>query len=291
MKKKAKVEQKVPSFSIRLILLLVVLAFVGLLLVASLLGGKFGVPHQLALDFIGPVQGVVARAAGGLRSLKDEYLDLRAAREEAKRLRVLADTYLAELTQYREGYANYRHLEELLAFKKRSQFPLLAARVVGREPVFWYQTIIVDRGRSDDVLEGMVAMAPAGAVGQVIHVGEHYSKVLLANAPSSAIDAMVQKNRIRGILKGAAERGFVLNYVLKNADVEVGDTIVTAGIGGVFPTGIPLGKVSSVVKKRRGLFQEITVVPEVDFQTLEFVFIDLTDRRGIMQSMGLFTER
>ena len=63
---------------------------------------------------------------------------------------------------------------------------------------------------------------------------ESYSKVLLANAPSSAIDAMVQKNRVRGILKGAGANGYVLEYVLKNADVVEGDYIVTAGIGGIF---------------------------------------------------------
>jgi rod shape-determining protein MreC len=170
-------------------------------------------------------------------------------------------------------------------------FEPLAARVVGKEPAYWYQTIVVDRGKKDDVLEGMIVLAPSGVVGQVIHTGEHYSKILLANAPSSAIDAMIQKNRIRGILKGAGERGYVLHYVLKNADIEEGDYIVTAGIGGVFPAGIPLGIVSKIHKKRRGMFQEIEVQPHVDFQKLEFVFIDPTDRRKIPDSNNFSTRK
>jgi len=91
------------------------------------------------------------------------------------------------------------------------------------------------------------------------------AKILLANAPSSAIDAIVQKSRVRGILKGAGEQGYILQYVLKNGEVAEGDIIVTAGIGGVFPPGITLGTVSKVHSKRRGMFLEIEVKPAVDF--------------------------
>jgi len=292
VRKKTKSKQDQPIFaSIRVLFLIVILALVGLLLLASLLGGRFGTPHQLTLDFIGPLQSVVTRSISGIASLKNDYIALWNVRTENKRLHLLVDKYLTELGEYREGYSNSLHFEELLAFKERLHFQPLAARVVGKEPAFWYQTIVVDRGRKDDVLEGMIALDPAGVVGQVIHTGEHYSKILLANAPSSAIDAMIQKSRIRGILKGAGEKGFVLHYVLKNADVKVGDEIVTAGIGGVFPSGIPLGQVSKVYKRRRGMFQDIEVTPHVDFQKLEFVLIDPTDRRQILDSMDLSTKR
>jgi rod shape-determining protein MreC len=292
VRKKTKSKQDQPIFSsIRILFLIGILAVVGVLLLASLLGGRFGTPHQLTLDFMGPLQSVVTRSVGGIASLKNDYIALWNVRTENKRLRLLVDKYLTELGEYREGYSNSLHFEELLAFKERLHFQPLAARVVGKEPAFWYQTIVVDRGRKDDVLEGMIALAPEGVVGQVIHTGEHYSKILLANAHSSAIDAMIQKSRIRGILKGVGEKGFVLHYVLKNADVQVGDEIVTAGIGGVFPSGIPLGQVSKVYKRRLGMFQDIEVTPHVDFQKLEFVLIDPTDRRQILDSMDLSTKR
>ncbi|MGW8193880.1 MAG: rod shape-determining protein MreC, partial [Desulforhopalus sp.] len=212
-------------------------------------------------------------------------------RAENKRLQALVDKYLTELGEYREAYSTYLYLQDLLDFKNKLVFKPIAARVVGKEPAYWYQTIVVDRGRKDDVLEGMIALSPKGVVGQVIHAAEHYSKILLANAPSSAIDAMIQKTRTRGILKGAGEKGYVLHYVLKNAEVAVGDQIVTAGIGGIFPAGIPLGQVSKIHKKRRGMFQEIEVQPHVDFQKLEFVLIDPTDRKTVLESMDLSTQR
>lgn len=292
MRKKTKAIQGRSIFTtIRVALLVTILAVVGLLLLASMLGGRFGTLHQLTLDLIGPMQSAVTRTVAGVNAIKDDYIALWNVRAENKRLQGLVDKYLKELAEYREGYSTNLYLEELLNFKEKLSFEPLAARVVGREPAYWYQTIVVDRGRKDDVLEGMIVLAPAGVVGQVIHTSEHYSKVLLANAPSSAIDAMIQKNRTRGILKGTGERGYVLHYVLKNADVEEGDNIVTAGIGGVFPAGIPLGRVSKIYKKKRGMFQEIEVKPYVDFQKLEFVFIDPTDRRKILDSANLSIKR
>jgi rod shape-determining protein MreC len=146
-----------------------------------------------------------------------------------------------------------------LEFKKQEQFPSITARVVGRDGNRWFYNIIVDRGENDGVSEGMVARTSRGVVGQVIQLSKNYSKILLANAPSSAIDAMIQKTRVRGILKGAGENGYVLHYVLKNEQVMEGDLVVTAGIGGMFSSGIPLGVVSSIRKMRRGIFQEIKV--------------------------------
>jgi rod shape-determining protein MreC len=272
--------------TLRILLLITLLLVVGLLLFAAMLGGRFGPPHQFTLDFIGPLQSVATRVFSGIADLKNEYIALLDVRAENKQLQAQIDKYLTELGEYREGYSTYRHLQELLALKDKLTFKPIAARVVGKEPAYWYQTLVVDRGKKDDILEGMIALAPGGVVGQVMHTSDNYSKILLANAPSSAIDAMVQKNRTRGILKGAGEKGFVLQYVLKTADVEVGDFVVTAGIGGVFPAGIPLGRISKIEKKQRGMFQEIEVEPSIDFQKLEYVLLDPTDRKAMLDSVN-----
>jgi rod shape-determining protein MreC len=292
VRKNSKAHQERPAgATIRILLLITLLLVVGLLLLAAMVGGKFGPLHQITLDFIGPMQSVVTRTATGIANLKSDYLDLLEVREENKKLQAQIDKYLTELGEYREGYSTYLHLQELLEMQAKLTFKPIAARVVGKEPSYWYQTIVVDRGRKDDILEGMIALAPGGVVGQVMHTAENYSKILLANAPSSAIDAMVQKNRTRGILKGAGEKGYILQYVLKSADVEVGDHIVTAGIGGIFPPGIPLGRISKIEKKQRGMFQEIEVEPYIDFQKLEYVLLDPTDRKSVLDSMNMVPTR
>jgi rod shape-determining protein MreC len=270
----------------RLLFLCGVLLLSALFLFGSTVGGKFGVVQQMILQGLGPVQGGVSQLIRSVQVITDDYLALWSIRDDNKRLRMVIADYQQQLDQYREAYARNRYLENELNFKKEENFPSLTARVIGKDPSFWFQTLIVDRGKSGGVIEGMVARTSSGVVGQVIQVSDNYSKILLTIAPSSAIDAMIQKNRVRGILKGASDKGYVLYYILKNADVVEGDRVVTAGIGGVFPSGLPLGTVSAVRSQRRGMFQEIEVTPVVDFGQLEMVFIDLSEKQKIAEEMG-----
>jgi rod shape-determining protein MreC len=268
-----------------------VLLILAILLLGSTVGGQFGIVQQMIMQTLGPVQSGASRMLSALHVFTGDYLALWTIRDDNKHLRLVIADYQQQLDQYREAYARNRYLENELKFKKEEKFPSLTARVVGKDPSFWFQTLIVDRGKSDGVIEGMVARTSSGVVGQVIQTSDNYSKILLINAPSSSIDAMIQKNRVRGILKGAAGKGYVLYYVLKNADVVVGDRVVTAGIGGVFQSGIPLGTVSAVSSKRRGMFLEIEVAPLVDFGDLEMVFIDLSEKQKIAEEMKLAVDR
>jgi rod shape-determining protein MreC len=272
----------------KVVLLLILFCF--LVLFAASFGGRFGLFHQVTLESLGPVQVLFTNVSSGVQRVWGDYIALWALRDENKRLHVMLDGYNEKLNEYTEAYSIYLGLMEKLKFKEKEPFPSIMAQVVGKGSSYWFQTIIVDRGENDGIVEGMVARNENGVVGQIIQVSPNYSKILLANAPSSAIDAMVQKNRVRGILKGAGQYGFTLYYVLKKADVAVGDKIVTAGIGGVFPSGIPLGRVSAVRKKQRGMFQEIEVEPAVDFQRLETVFINLTEKLSWEAEMNSLSE-
>ncbi len=265
----------------RALLLTTILLPLCLVLFASTLGGRYGAFHELTLELLGPLQSTFTRAATGARNFWADYVDLLDVRSENRRLKALLDSYDEKQAKYREAYTTYLHLQEELDFRKEADFPPLTARVIGKDPAFWFHTIIVDRGENDGVVEAMVALTSQGIVGQVIHTSRNYSKILLAIAPSSAIDVIIQKNRVRGILKGTGEDGYVLNYVLKNANVEKGDQVVTAGIGGVFASGIPVGTVTAVHRKKRGMFLDIEVKPSVDFQRLEFLHLNLSLQQSI----------
>jgi len=267
----------IQRLAITKVILLVILVC-GLVIFVSSFGGRFGLFHQITLESLGPLQSLATNVSTKAKYVWDDYIELWNIRDENRRLHKKLDEYDDKFNVYLEAYSTYLGLIEKLKFKEKEPFPSISAKVVGKGPSYWFQTIIVDRGENDGIVEGMVARTEKGVVGQVIQVSPNYCKILLANAPSSAIDAMVQKNRVRGILKGAGNGGYTLYYVLKNADVAVGDRIVTAGIGGVFRSGIPLGTVAAVRKKQRGMFQEIEVDPAVDFQRLETVFINLTEK-------------
>ncbi len=270
----------------RLFLFVFLFSILIVLFLGTTVGGRFGVFHQLTLEIVAPVQEFFTHFSQRTSRFKEKYVSLWKVQDDNDQLRQELDTYHALLDEYREAYSLNRYLQTELDFKKREEFPAITARVVGKDPSFWFKTLIVDRGKNDGVAQGMVARTSRGVVGQVVQVAQNYSKILLANAPSSAIDAIIQKNRVRGILKGAGEDGFVLHYVLKNAEVSVGDRIVTAGIGGVFPSGITIGTVSHVQSRRLGMFQDIRVEPAVDFSRLEFLFINVSEEQLFIDAMS-----
>jgi len=269
----------------RWLLFFLLVSFVAIAFVSST-GGRFGVFHQLTLETLGPLQGFFTKISLGTVKVKDKYIALVNLEQQNEQQRQKIAKLQEQLDEYSSAYARNRFLETALEFKQQNTFPKCMARVVGKDPSFWFQTLIVDRGQNDGVVTGMVARTSQGVVGQVVQVSDNYSKILLANAPSSAIDAIVQNSRVRGILKGAGEQGYILHYVLKNAEVKEGDKIVTAGIGGVFPSGITLGTVSKVHSKHRGMFLDIVVKPAVDFSRLEFLFINLSEEQLVIEEMS-----
>jgi rod shape-determining protein MreC len=285
-KKRNSRKKTVRTTGLRRWLLFFLLASFIVVVFTSSTGGRFGVFHQLTLETLGPLQGFFTKVSLGTAKLKDKYIALINLQEENERLRLELAKVREQLDEYSSAYSRNRFLETALEFKQQNSFPRRMARVVGKDPSFWFQTLIVDRGENDGVVTGMVARTSQGVVGQVAQVSDNYSKILLANAPSSAIDAIVQNSRVRGILKGAGEKGYILHYVLKNAEVKVGDKIVTAGIGGVFPSGITLGTVSKVHAKRRGMFLDIMVEPAVDFARLEFLYINLSEEQLVIDEMS-----
>jgi len=276
-------KKRTGGLRVRSLILIIVLLLTGALLLVSTFGGRFGLTHQVTLEVLGPLQSFSAKAASAARNVWAEYVDLLDVREKNQRLEAMVESYEKELAEYREAYTVYLRMQQELDFRKGTDFPPLTARVIGKDPSFWFHTIIVDRGENDGVVEGMTALNSQGIVGQVIHVSNNYSKVLLAIAPSSAIDVFVQKNRVRGILKGVGEGGYKLHYVLKNAEVAEGDRIVTAGIGGLFASGIPVGTVTKVHRKQRGMFLDIEVEPSVDFQRLEFLQLNLSLQQSLIE--------
>ncbi|MDH3392690.1 MAG: rod shape-determining protein MreC, partial [Desulfobulbaceae bacterium] len=174
--------------------------------------------------------------------------------------------------EYREAVATNVRLTKLLGLKKSLPPPTLTARIIGKDPSLWFKTVIIDRGSSDGVKQGMPVVTVEGIVGQIMSASPHYAKVLLASDPNSAIDVLVQNTRAQGIIKGNGT-DYQLHYVLRNWKITQGDAIVTSGLGGVFPKGLQVGTVTKVTESRRGMFQQIDIKPSVDFLQLEHLII------------------
>ncbi len=238
---------------------------------------KYGEPEsgieKTALYISAPFQNAFHYVVNGSKNLWRHYFFLVfAARENEqlkKTLQAVRETNrrLAEIE-----LANIR-LRRLLEFRETVPYATISAEVVGRDPSHWFKTIVVNKGTGQGVRKGLPVVTPEGIVGQVIECTPGYSKILLAIDQKSAVDAMIQRTRTRGIVEGDPGGGFNFKYVLRKEDVRVGDRVISSGLDGVFPKGFDLGSVSGVVRPTAGMFQVVTVLPSVDFERLEEVLM------------------
>jgi rod shape-determining protein MreC len=240
--------------------------------IISIVGRKdFGLVHRLAFESLGPVQVVFGRTTQFVTGIWHNYLNLIDVTHENDRLRQEIKQYIVLNAQYREAAATNARLNQLLNLAQSFEGSI-TAQVIGRDPALWFKTITIDKGLRDGVKKNMAVVTVEGVVGQVIDVGSKFAKVLLANDPNSAIDALIQRNRAIGIIKGDGQ-GYRLDYVLKGNEVIKDDFVVTSGMGEIFPKGLVIGQVVDIGKDKRGMFNTITVKPAVEFHELEYVTV------------------
>nr|WP_321464907.1 rod shape-determining protein MreC [uncultured Desulfobulbus sp.] len=279
MKKKSPRKRTSRFRLFRVIVLAGILLTLALIFLVSTLGSQqFGSLHKLILEAVGPLQKVVAVSSSTVDRFKSEYVDILQdslrLREENKRLVQQLQENETLLNKSREAMATNASLRKLLEFKNTlGHQSSVAATIIGKDPSTMFRSVIIDQGSNNGITKGDPVVNSEGVVGQVFAITPNYAKVLLAIAPSSAIDVLLQKSRVRGILKGDGSLTYKLEYILKTTEVEEGAHVVTAGYGGIFPTGLPVGVVSKIIKKPRGMFHEIEVTPSVDYQKLEHLLI------------------
>lgn len=186
-------------------------------------------------------------------------------------------------SRYRELLATQERLEELLHFKQSINRPVLAAHVIGIDPTGWFKSVIIDKGKWAGLRLDMPVVNAFGVVGRVVSVSSNYAKVLLIIDQNSAVDCLVQRSRDRGMLKGLMSEICKLDYVAKSNDITVGDIVVTSGLGGVFPKGLPVGRILDVKEISGELFKDIKIRTAVDFSKLEEVLVILEESKSSNQ--------
>lgn len=242
-------------------------------LALSFMGRKeLTLPHKLIFDVLGTAQSGVTGVINYGGEIWASYVDLIEVKKDNRRLREEIRKAQTISVNYREAIATNVRLQKLLDFKETLAPPTITARIIGRDPSQWFKTFSIDRSSSDGVVKGMPVVTVEGVVGQTLDGGNRRSKVLQAIDPNSAIEVLVQNSRTQGIIKGTGT-GYRLLYIPKNNEVNPGDLLVSSGLGGVFPKGIPVAVVSSVISNRRGMFLDITAEPVVDFGKLENVIV------------------
>jgi rod shape-determining protein MreC len=229
--------------------------------------------RQAILFVVSPFIKITAVTTGSLGRVWHDYVDLRALREENQRLQQESAILQRRVSQLEEHALETQRLQGLLAMRETSRAKYLAARIVGKDATNWFKTVLIDRGSQAGLRRNLPVVAPDGLVGRVVEVTPFAAKVQLITDPVSASGGLLQRTRVTGIVSGNLGAGLKVRYLPLLADVAVGDEVVTSGMGGVFPKGIPVGRVVAVERKSGALFQEAVLQPKVDLGRLEEVLI------------------
>ncbi len=258
-------------------ILLFILLLIFLVIGVRTSGGWLVAPLvRLVTDVGGAMEDVMGVPFQGVRSIYRRYIDLRHVAEENLRLRLEVESLKAELARFREAKIENIRLKKLLRLEEERHISPLVAHVVGADVTPWLDSIVIDKGRRAGVTEGAILLAGAGVVGQVVESGLFYSRAMLVSDRNSAVAVLVQRSRARGILRGEGRGLCRLDYVAAEADVKVGDVVITSGLDGVFPKGLLIGTVVAVEKSDSGssLFKRVEVRPDTDLTRLEEVLVE-----------------
>jgi rod shape-determining protein MreC len=228
------------------------------------------------LALTGPVEKAVAWAVSGVLGGWNGYVALRGAQERAgtlqKELEVLRLDQL-ELARLRE---ENERLRKLLAFAQEApDRRVIGARVIGvRLDPKGLQLVTVDRGADHGVAAMMPVVIAQGVVGRVHAVAGGSADVLLLTDRNSSVAVRVDRSRARANVRGTGSTDTCrLEYALRSDDMQEGDLLVTSGTDGVFPRGLPVGKVVGLKRSGQGLYQRADVAPAVDVTKLEEVLV------------------
>ena len=190
--------------------------------------------------------------------------------EENKKLKLLKDKYEALEIEN-------KLLTDLLNFATLPDVKYVSAKVVAEESDAFAQAMVAYVG-NEDVKKGDVVLSDKGVVGRIDTVRSSYAKIITLADINSKIPVMIEKNRVRGILSGNNTPFPRLTFVPLDAEVSVGDKIVTSGVSGVFPAGLPIGQVVSVSKN------EIKVKTFALLEKMEYVKIVKYGIDGLISS-------
>ena len=239
-------------------------------------GTSHGRDDQLGRIFLELMAPLERAGTFASRTVADAWASasgLLHARDEAEALRARVRRLEQDTARLAETEAENARLRTLLDFRKTLGGTLLTTRVIGHDAAGLSRTLVVDQGSAAGIAKGAAVLAPEGIVGQVFQVSPHAARVLLVSDHNSGVDAVVQRTRGRGIVEGTADGRCGLKFVKRTEDLQVGDLVVSSGLDGIFPRGLPIGHIEAVDKQGQGLFQYGQIEPAVDTERLEEVLV------------------
>jgi rod shape-determining protein MreC len=259
---------------IRKVVLLGSLVAACLLLLTLQMRGHGSMARDVFAVVTTPIQTGLAKASRATFGLWSTYLDWKNVRAENRRLREEVQELRVQGLRVVETDDENRRLRRLLALQEHLPLTTLSGEVIAREWGGWIRSLTVNRGRGDNVPRLTAVISPNGLIGRVVDVRPGVSIVQVLTDPTSTVGAHVLRTRTPGIVEGDPRGTLRFKFMARDgASIQSGDVLVTAGQGGLFPRGIPIGTVRSIDNRGAALFHYAELTPTVDFARVDEVLL------------------
>lgn len=229
----------------------------------------------------GPLHGAQSAVSGafaplslaGTASVGESIENMTADDGTLSGLRDANAELVEQLAQAEEYRQEAQRLQGLLDMKDAYDIDGVGARVIGRSSTAWDQTVAIDKGSADGIDSGLTVMGASGVVGQVVETTEHTSTVRLLTDPQSGAAALLQSTRAEGVVRGSLEGLLYLENLDADSEVQVGDIVVTSGLGGSYTRGLAIGTVVKVDSRQGDATRRVVVSPTGAAEALEEVLV------------------
>lgn len=271
-----------PSFfsNRRLIILLVcIIILVGLIGYSMSENRSVTAPEQFINDSVSWVQSIFAKPAHFVAGFFENLEEMKNLYKENQILKSHLDEYAALQVEVNDLRKQNEELKGALEVRDNFyDYTVRAAMIIHRSPDRWNEFIGINKGAQDGIEENMAVMTSKGLIGKVHEVSQFSATIQLLTDQdrTNRISAVVEGDEtIYGFIEGIDEETGYLNFTKIDIDAEIeeGQLVVTSGLGGIFPKGLPIGEIVAYDTDEFGLTQTAYVKPSADFSRLDYVLI------------------
>lgn len=235
--------------------------------------GPLGLVRGAFQTVTSPVRYLGATLSMPFQGLGNVFTNLTADQQTLSELREENEHLRARNVELEEAAMSVERLQGLLDLQDVNNLQSTAAHIISGSTDSWSSTVTIDKGSLTGVSVGMPVTSSSGVIGQIIECGPTTSTVRLITDENSSVSAMLQSSRLQGMLEGTVGDQLRLSLIPSDGSVSIGDVVVTSGLGGVFPKGLPLGEVTSVESAPGAAYLTIVVEPYAHAENNEEVLV------------------
>jgi rod shape-determining protein MreC len=262
------------KFSISPSLKTIILTLIAVGLIALALGGYLTSISRIALNPFVAIQTWISTRFQAIQDFIQSPSDVNRLRQDNARLEADVARLQAQVIDLQQQAREVQMLSTLLGFVRANpENEYVSAAVIGVDTSPFLRYVIINRGSDDGLRRGMPVVTHQGLVGRIASVLPNAARVQLITDSSSRINVQLQKSGAEASLYGSLTGDISLQSIPQDAEVNVGDVIITSGLGGDYPSDLIVGQVSSVRRLPSEMFQTASVQPVVDFAALKVVLV------------------